>query len=157
MADLEITGTEAFIKVARALNAQGSGGLGLKRELRRNIEDAAEPLVNEVRDQIALYLPDRYAAVLARDLVVKQSWSTRGASAGLKLTGHAKGITRRRHVRQINLGNLRHKVYGNPTVWVDQSVRPGFWDDPLTGSREKVATAIRRAIQRAARQISRGS
>lgn len=155
MSDLKITGTEEFIRVAKALNAQGSAGRGLKRELMAAVKAAAKPMEDEVRDHVAQYLPSGYAPIIARDLVVRPSQSTRGNSIGLKLKGHAKGVTRRRHVRVIDKGTLRHPVWGNREAWVDQRVRPGFWSTPLTNAREKPAKEIRRAIQAVARKIER--
>jgi hypothetical protein len=154
MADLEIRGQEEFVRVAKALNAQGSAGRGLKRELRKQIQAAADPMTDEVLNHVAFYLPNRYAAVLARDLKVRQSWSTRGNVAALRLTGTAKGRNKRRHVGAINAGTLRHRVYGRD-VWVNQSVQPGFWDKPLADAREKPARAVRRAIQETARKIAK--
>jgi len=155
MADLEITGTEQFVRVAKALNAQGSAGKGLKRELMTAVKKAAKPMEDEVRDHVAQYLPSGYAPVIAKGLVVRPSQSTRGRSIGLKLIGHAKGRSKRRHIRVIDRGTLRHPVFGNTEVWVDQRVRPGFWSKPLAAAREKPAKEIRRAIQAVARKIER--
>lgn len=154
MADLEITGTEEFVRVAKALNAQGSAGKGLKRELMAAIKSAAKPMEDEVRNHVAQYLPGAYAGVMASDLVVRPSQVTRGNSVGLKLRGHAKGRSRRRHVKTIDGGTLRHPVWGR-APWVNQSVKPGFWSKPLTDAREKPAKEIRRVIQEVARKIER--
>lgn len=149
MADFEITGTQQFVRLAKALNAQGSAGKGLKRELMAEIKDAAKPMEDEVRNHIAQYLPDRYAPLIARGLVVRPSQKTTGASVGLKLLGYAPGQRRRRQIGVIDKGTLRHPVYGNRGTWVGQKVRPGFWSEPLERARDKPAVAIRRAIQRA--------
>lgn len=153
MADLEITGTEQFVHLAKALNAQGSAGRGLKRELMGAIKTAAKPMEQAVRDHVAQYLPSGYAPVMAAGLVVRPSQSTRGNAVGLKLTGYAKGVKKRRHIRVIDRGTLRHPVYGNSGAWVDQKVKPGFWSTELEQSREKPATEIRRAIQQALRNL----
>lgn len=154
MADFEVTGTQQFVSLAKALNAQGSAGKGLKRELMAEIKAAAKPMENEVRRDLPAYLPNRYAAVLAASLVVRPSQSTRGSGAGLKLTGYAKGKGRRRQVNAIEGGILRHPVFGNRKVWIAQKVRPGFWSIPMERSRDKPAVAIRRAVQNAIRKLS---
>jgi hypothetical protein len=148
MADVEVTGTQQFVRLAKALNAQGSAGRGLKKELMDAVKAAAKPMENEVRSHVAQYLPSGYAPIMAAGLVVRPSQSTRGKSVGLKLTGYAKGVTRRRQIRVIDNGTLRHPVYGNREAWVDQRVKPGFWSEPLENSREKPAVEIRRAIQK---------
>jgi ribosomal protein L36 len=151
--DLEITGTEQFVALARRLNAQGSGGRGLWRELNSTMKAAAQPMTDVMLRHLSDYLPDRYAGVLRTAMTVRVSRSTKGAAAGLKLVGTAKGVKRKRHIRVINDGTLRHEVYGNPEVWVDQKVRPGFWTTPLSTTREIPATQIRRAIQNTIRKI----
>lgn len=154
MADFEVRGTEQFVQLARALNAQGSAGKGLKRELMAEIKTAAKPMENEVRRDLPQYLPKRYARVLAANLVVRPSQKTTGNSAGLKLTGYAKGQSRRRQVNPIDAGILRHPVFGNRKVWIAQRVKAGFWSIPMERSRDKPAVAIRRAIQNAIRKLT---
>lgn len=156
MADIDIGGKEQFVRVAKALNAQGSAGRGLKKELMTAIKAAAKPMENEVRDHVAQYLPDRYAPIISKGLVVRPSQSTRGKSLGLKLVGYAPGQSRRRQIKVIDGGTLRHPVYGNREAWVDQKVKPGFWSTPLDNAREKPAKEIRRAIQTVAAKLTRG-
>lgn len=152
--ELEVTGTQQFINLAKTLNAQGSAGRGLKKELMDAVKAAAKPMENEVRIHVDQYLPSGYAPLMSAGLVVRPATATRGSSVGLKLTGTAKGVTRKRHVRVIDLGTLRHPVHGNKAVWVDQRVKPGFWSEPLGNSRELPAVEIRRAIQRTINKIT---
>lgn len=152
--DLEIRGAkQQFLAVAKRLNEQGKDGRGLWKELNSEIKTAAQPLTDTVLRHLENYLPDRYAKVLRRTLTVRVSRSTRGAAAGLKLVGIAKGRSRKRHVKAIDQGTLRHQVWGNSEVWVDQSVKPGFWSSTLDQSRDIPATAIRRAVQNTARKL----
>ena len=151
MGDIEIRGVDEFVRVAKELRAMGKEGRGLQRELKAAIQSAAEPMVDEVRRKADQYLPDRYAEVLRQDLVAKQSWKTRGKQIGLRIT--AKGRRHRRVVRNINEGVLRGPTFGNWAAARDQSVRSGFWDEPLMDAREKPARAMRRAIQDVADKI----
>jgi hypothetical protein len=153
MADLEIQGVDQFVRVAKALRQVGDKEL--KRELRLAIKDAATPMTDEVRDQVAQYLPDRYAAVLAPALKTGQSWRTGGSTVGLVLTGYAKGKRSRRHVKAINRGVLRRPVYGNREAWVAQQVRPGFWDEPLANAKRLPTWQIRKALRDIARKLDR--
>ena len=147
--DLEFPGAkQQFVAVAKKLNAQGSQGRGLWRELNTQLKSAAQPMTDVVLRHLSDYLPDQYAKVVRSSMTVRVSRSTKGAGAGLKLIGTAKGIKKKRHLRVINDGTLRHPVYGNPNKWVDQRVRPGFWSQPLDANREIPATHIRRAVQR---------
>lgn len=151
--DFEITGTEQFVALAKRLNAQGKQGRGLWRELNTQLKNSAAPLTDVVLSHLADYLPDRYAKVLRTSLTVRVSRSTKGASAGLKLVGTAKGVKKKRHIKVINDGTLRHPVYGNPEAWVDQDVKPGFWSQPLDANRKIPATHIRRAVQNTIRKL----
>ena len=153
--DLEFRGAkQQFVAVAKKLNAQGSAGRGLWKELNRELKDAAQPMIDVVERHLADFLPDRYAKVVRTTLTVRVSRSTKGASAGLKLVGTAKGVKKRRHLQVINNGTLRHPVYGNPEAWVDQGVKPGFWSQPLDMNREIPATHIRRAVQSTIRKLT---
>lgn len=153
MADLEVVGNADFLLVSAKLKALGKDGLILRRELRSELKDAAQPMGNAVRRHVGQYLPSGYAPIIAAGLTIIPTTSLRGATAGLRLTGTAKGIRRRRHIGTIDRGILRHPVYGNPDVWVNQRVRPGFWRDPIIDesdeAREQIQQAIRKAIQKA--------
>lgn len=151
--DLKITGTQQFVTLAKKLNAQGKQGRGLWRELNTQLKQAAEPMIDVVKLHLSDYLPDRYAKVLRTSLTVRVSRSTKGDAAGLKLVGVAKGVKKKRHIKVINDGTLRHQVYGNPEVWVDQPVRPGFWSTPLDSARAIPAKQIRRAVQNTIRKL----
>lgn len=151
--DLEITGTQQFVALAKRLNAQGKAGRGLWKELNAQMANAAKPMTDVVKRHISDYLPDTYAAVLRPAFTVRVSRSTKGASAGLKLVATAKGVKKKRHIRVINDGTLRHPVHGNPESWVDQGVRPGFWTTPLNASREIPAKEIRRAVQNTLKKL----
>lgn len=153
--DLEFPGAkQQFVALAKRLNAQGKQGRGLWNELNRTMKDAAEPMTAAVLRHLSGYLPDRYAGVLHKTLTVRVSRSTKGDAAGLKLVGAAKGVKKKRHIRVINDGTLRHPVYGNPEAWVDQPVKPGFWTEPLTLSRDIPAKQIRRAVQDTIRKVT---
>jgi hypothetical protein len=153
MADLEIQGAEEFAAVAKALKQAGEKDL--QKELRVAIQRAAEPMVDAVREHIEQYLPDRYAAVLAPALKTGQSWRTGGSVTGLVLTGYAKGRSKRRYVKAINAGILRHPVWGNRSAWVAQQVRPGFWDEPMANAAEKPTEEIQQALGDVAGKLAR--
>ena len=156
MADLEVIGTAEFVQIAAKLKALGSDGRVLRRELRNELKDAARPMVDAVRSHVGEYLPSGYAPIMTAGLVVIPSQSLRGATAGLKLTGHAKGVTRRRHIRTIDRGTLRHPVYGNRERWINQRVTPGFWSDPMYDSSDEAFEQIQQAIRKAIQKVGLG-
>jgi hypothetical protein len=150
--DLEITGTQQFVAVAKHLNAQGKAGRGLWKELNTAIQTAAKPMGDAVLAHLEAYLPDNYARTLRATLTIRVSRSTRGNTAGLKLVGTAKGRRKKRRVKTLDDGVLRHPVF-TTDVWVDQRVKPGFWSTPLENSREIPAKEIRRAVQKTIRKL----
>lgn len=146
MGDIEVNDHGEFLRVAKALHAQGTAGQGLRKELRAELKEAAKPMEAAVLEHISQYLPSGYAPVMAAGLKVRPSQSLRGSGAGLKLTGYAKGVTRRRHIRVIDRGTLRHPVWGNREAWVSQKVKPGFWSEVLSKSDvplDKIREAVR--------------
>lgn len=147
MADVEIVGAQDFAVAALKLQAMGKEGGGLRRELNRNLLKAAEPMTKAVLEHLDQYLPSGYAPILAAGLTVRPSISARGSAAGLRLVGKAKGVKRGRQIGVINLGILRHPVFGNADVWVNQRVRPGFWSTPLANSSEEPKRAIQQAVR----------
>lgn len=151
--DIEVTGQEQFQALAKRLNAQGSAGRGLWRELNGAINKSVEPMTAAVIAHLDRYLPKRYALVLASTLKVRASRSTKTGAIALKLVGAAKGRRQKRRVGVLDAGTLRHPVY-TTDVWVNQKVKPGFWSEPLDQSREIPAQEIRRAVQKALRNIS---
>lgn len=153
MVQLSVDGADKFAAVAKTLKQ--AGDKDLKKELRAAIASAVEPMTDEVRDQVAQYLPTRYAPLLADSLKTRQSWRTSGSTIGLVLTGSAKGRRQRRHVQAINAGVLRHPVFGNRNVWVAQPVRRGFWDEPMTAAKRQPAREIGKALDRIARRLAR--
>lgn len=49
----------------------------------------------------------------------------------------------------MNDGRLRHPVFGNKGHWVEQSIRPGFFDDAMDKGSEDVRRALIDAVDAA--------
>lgn len=145
-----------FEALARALKEAGE--TGLRNELYKAINDAAQPLVREVRDagHLRPYLPNRYAQILAEDLAVQISKRT-GTDPGVSL--RAKGRRHARQVSRLNRGIITHPVFASPLKtrrewdWVTQNVRPRFFDDPVRQSGPQVREQIVAAVKRIKRRI----
>jgi hypothetical protein len=130
--------------VAAALKEMGDGGL--VRELSRAIGDAVAPAMQDVRDGLDGYLPNRYAAVLGDDLKLRRSTSTAGDEARVTILGSPAGIKKRK-LAQLDAGVLKHPVYGNRNVtWPAQAVEPGFFTNPLQAAEPDVREAIDKAL-----------
>jgi len=125
-----------------------------RKQVTQGIKRAAEGTLPEIRKSLRPHLPDRYAGVLNADLRLTVSVKTGTADPGVFITG--RPVTKQRHLRIINRGNLRHPVYGQHGVprrqwtWRDQmepSVRPGWFSDPCENSRPQARKEIEGALE----------
>jgi hypothetical protein len=149
-------GARQFADLARNLRAVGEDGV--RRELYRAIDDAAQPLVDTIGSTSHLqeYMPNRYAGVLAASLKITTSKRTTGEDAGVNILIRAPTLGRGgRKVRQRNEGRITHSLFGNKRHWFVQTAGmvPRFADDPVERAapqvREKVAEAVRRITEQA--------
>ncbi len=162
---VQVEGAREFNALARRL--RDAGDQGLMREVRKALDDKARPLENAVRTDLPRYLPNRYAAVLAKAMKVKGATRSYGREVSVRLVLTAKGSKRPRQVGPLdNPGTLRHPVCGryrynqfgsrsrNP--WVAQRVRAGFWSDHLDGMRKIIRRDVVEAVHTVAQKITKG-
>lgn len=145
-------GAAQFAELAKNLRLVGEEGL--RAELYKALDDAAEPLARQIDNVTHLKadMPDRYADVFARDLKITVSKRTGGADPGVTLLVRAPTSGRRggRKVRRLNAGVISHPLFGDRERWFTQTagMHAGFVDSPVERAgpmvREKVAEAIRR-------------
>jgi hypothetical protein len=147
-----------FADLAKNLRAVGEDGL--RRELFRAIDAAAQPVADEIGSAVNLkvHMPDRYAAVLAADLRVTTHKTTGGPDPGVTILIRAPTIGGGgRKVRQREAGLITHPAWpgGRPRKdwkWKVQTagMQAGFADGPA----EKAAPQVRRKILDAVRRIT---
>ena len=79
-----------------------------------------------------------------------------GSSPGVFIRAGKSGMPRGFHnaPKRLNARKWRHKVYGNPEVWVDQVGQPGWFDDTIARYRPAAIRAAERAMDRMAKRIS---
>lgn len=150
MADLSDAAAE-FRDLAK--NLREIGEEGLRRELFKAVDDAAQPLADEIGNVTHLRadMPDRYADVLARDLRITTHKTTGGANPGVTILIRAPTVGRGgRKVRQRNAGVITHPLFGNKERWFTQTagMRPGFVDGPVERAGPQVVEKIMEAIRR---------
>ncbi len=126
----------------------------LRKELLAEIRKEGKPAVEDVKRQTDDYLPRRGGLA---ERVARQSYGVRtrlaGRSAGVRIQGTGRTV---RALRSIDAGSLRHPVFGNRDVWVSQSVRPGFFTEPLEKDAPRFRKGVERAMSKTAQQIVRG-
>lgn len=140
-----------FSAVAEAL---GDAGKDLKKELRKGLNKAVKPLGVKAKQNIPRYVPSGYAPVLQRAFRASTSVRLSG-NPKVTLTGQAKGKRKKREVRAIDAGILRHPVFGNRDAWVAQKIRKGFWSDPVREAGPAVKAEAITVIQDMHRTIIR--
>jgi len=148
------SGQRQLYELSRRLLDAGTEGQGLRRQLSKAVGEAAKPLAAEIGSvpHLDIYLPNRYAGVLADDLSVTAS--QRG-TVNPAVTIRARPRVRRRQLLFIEAGFLRHPVFARDGVprrrwtWRTQtapSVHPRFFFEPCERAvpdiRDKVIAAM---------------
>ena len=151
-------GPQQLRDLSLRLREMGNEGKGLRRELFRAINESVKPFEVEISaaEYLKPYMPDPYAAVLAKDLSVTAVKRT-GERASVVV--RVKGRQHKRQVQLINAGLLRHPVFaerGTPRSawhWVTQTkaMRSGFFSDAA----HRAAPGIRAEVQKAIHEVGK--
>lgn len=142
--DITIVNAEGLARLGAHLKAAGRGDL--RRKLLAGIRAAAKDITPDIQQSARDTLPRRGGLaerVAGSRFSTRTSLSSRGAS--VRLTG-----VNAYQIRGMNAGRLRHPVYGQPSVWVGQSVEPGWFDRPI----ERAAPDVRRRISQTAADVA---
>jgi len=132
-----------------------AGDVDLSRQLRKGIGDATRPALDDIREGLRQYMPNRYADVLAVDLRLTTSKQIAGkGGARVILRGTSRGPKRRRIVR-LNEGVLWHMLFGDRKRWFIQGVRPGFFTKPIVARAPEIRRDIVRALDVVAEEATR--
>jgi len=143
--DFEIKGADQFLRLSKAL--KHAGRTGLRKELTAGMRRAAKPLIAKSRAEALQRLPRRggLAKQVAKEPQRIQV-RTGARTAGVRVVvGKRSG-----GARAANRGVIRHPVFGNRKVWVNQSVPPDWFDDTMRAS----APSVRRELERALEDIA---
>lgn len=147
MADLAEAAAE-FADLAK--NLAQVGAVELRAELFKAINEAAQPIQQDIRRAMPDFMPNRYARALDDDLAIRVSKRT-GTDPGVRIVG--TGRTQRRKVARLNDGVLAHPLWGNRRHWYNQAVTPGFFTRPAEASlpqvRERILAALERIAEKA--------
>lgn len=143
--NLRITGAEDLAAAAKRIRAAGDGGL--RKELLASIRAEVKPTVEAIKANTSI-LPQRggLAAKLRKGIGVRTA--TGGQRVGVRIVQrHAYSV------RQINRGRLRHPTWGHRDRWVTQSVRPGYFDEPIEKDIDRLRHGVIRAVDRVNKKV----
>jgi hypothetical protein len=154
-ADFRVTGADQIARAARALKAQGPGGVQGRKELLRAIQSGTKELKADIKASARSSLPTRGGLneVIAQSPISTRTRTT-GNSVGVRIVATGKPL---RDIEATNRGRLRHPVFGNRKVWVQQTIPAGWFDRPLQAGAPKVRTELLAAMQRIIANVTRGS
>jgi hypothetical protein len=153
-------GVELTVRGQRKLDTTAAKLTKEARRFQRRISDATKDAVQNSYRPVLIgmapqFVPDRYAAVLVRDLLVKTSVSVGSGRVSVRVSAPTGGKFGR-EVRQLEAGSLRHPLFGNRGFWYRQRVRRGFASVPLRATRPHIVKRIDLELAAIARDVERG-
>jgi hypothetical protein len=109
--------------------------------MRRGLTVSAKPLTARIKASARDKLPNRGglgAWVAASKIGVRIGYA--GRSAGIRLRGGRKSLRDKSDLQRIDAGAVRHPSWGRrgQGSWHVQSVRAGWWTEPLSDDRQFV-------------------
>lgn len=151
MPDVEIRGVDDIDALLRRIRTHADAK-ALRKELYAGLNRVTKPVRADMRASIGPSLPSRggLAALVMAKASLTTSAST-GRNAGVRIRARHKEYD----LKRLNEGRLRHPVFGNRGVWVDQTagVNPGFLDDSFEKQKPEIARGIQRVLDDIARKV----
>jgi hypothetical protein len=130
-----ITNTGDFLRASALFKRTASKGTGgLRAEATGSVEDVMDPLPRQASTSAREILPRRGGLARA---VSKSRFAVRTDRMGQQATVSFQA-TNDYNIISIDLGRVRHPVFGDRTNWVTQVVRQG-WFTRVTDNREPPA------------------
>lgn len=151
VADLNLRGMQELKHVGELMK---DAPQDLRREMFRGINRATKEPRRQTLQELSERLPDSGGAssVIRKDTKLNTKRNMRGRNVGVRIVAKSPRTVQRMN----NQGILRHPVFGNRSVWVNQDVRGlhGWFDEPLQQSSPQVRQEILEALDRAVSQIA---
>lgn len=149
--DFELQGADDVDALVRRIRTHADAKV-IRRELYAGLNRATKPVRDDMKASIAPSLPSRGG--LAALVMAKVSLTTAAKSgkwAGVSIKARHKSYD----LRRLNQGRLRHPVWGNRSVWVEQTkgVNPGFLDEAFKKSKPEITRDIQRVLADIARKV----
>lgn len=138
---------------AVSVRLKEAGLVDLRKEMNKKIRVATLPARPAIRASALATLPKRGGL----NAYVAQATTTTSVLTGLKTAGVVVRVKRRNRrtgkpndMKDMDAGDIRHMVFGNPRVWAAQSVPAGFATKPM----QKLAPAVGAACVVAMRETA---
>lgn len=149
--DVEIRGADDVDALVRRIRTHADAK-ALRKELYAGLNRVTKGVREDMKASIGPSLPSRGG--LATLVMAKASLTTSavsGRNAGVRIKARHKSYD----LKGLNEGRLRHPVFGNRNVWVEQTagVNPGFLDEAFEKSKPEVTRGIQRVLADIARKV----
>jgi hypothetical protein len=144
--------SEELVALGKRLRKTGAGEL--RKELLRGFRRELKPAIPLVRASAREHLP--HAGGLAEQ-VAKSSFGVRtqltGNSVGVRIRGTGKKGSR--GLRAMNEGRLRKPLFGDRGHWYEQSIRAGWFSDPLEARHPQYLNSVQGVMRDVAKKIGK--
>ena len=149
--DVEIRGADDVDALARRIRTHADAK-ALRKELYAGLNRVTKGVREDMKASIGPSLPSRGG--LAALVMAKVSLTTSaaaGSNAGVRIRARHRSYD----LKRLNEGRLRHPVFGNREVWVEQTagVDPGFLDEAFEKNKPEVTRGIQRVMSEIARKV----
>lgn len=148
----------SYLALLSALRKE-EDGKELTRDLVARLTEAVSPAAEAAKSQIlsmtsagGTHSPKLSSAIASRVAVrIRTGGSRPGVAIIAGKTGMPRGF--RNAPKRTNAAKWRHKVFGNPDVWVNQVGRPGWFDSTISRHRAAAIKAAEQAMDDMAQRI----
>jgi hypothetical protein len=149
--EVEIRGADDVDRLVRSIRMHADAK-ALRKELYAGLNRVTKGVRADMRASIGPSLPSRgglAALVMAKASLTSTAAS--GRNAGVRIRARHKSYD----LKRMNDGRLRHPVFGNRGVWVEQTagINPGFLDDSFEKQKPEISRAVQRVMDDIARKV----
>ena len=145
--EVRIEGAEKLAAVARQLRQ--TGDKELRKQMYRGLRSAAKPMIADTREHARRTLP-KEGGLNERVARSKFRVSVRAAGRDPAVRITATGLDKRLDTQ----GRIRHPVYGNRDVWVEQKVPAHWFEIPMRAGSGKVRHELVQVVDDIAKKLS---
>lgn len=149
--DVTLRGSDDVDALVRRIRTHADAK-AIRKELYAGLNRATKPVREDMKASIGPSLPSRgglAALVMAKASLTTSA--TSGRNAGVRIRARHKDYD----LKRLNQGRLRHPVFGNRRVWVQQTagINPGFLDDSFEKQKPEIARGVLRVLDEIARKV----
>lgn len=138
--DLSVKGADDLGALAKRIKEIGDKTL--RKELLRGIREATKGTKARIKANALAELPSR-GGLAKRVAASKIATKTRTTA---KVTSVRITAANAYEVKKMNEGKVRHPVHGNRKLWVNQSIKAGWFTDPIEADAPTIQAEIGQAM-----------